>query len=319
MSLDRKTVKMSSNIPHAALQEAARRHNVFVPADSPYQRQVRLLQALWREERKYPIGDHRGPALGSRLKMPWAQRSLANYLTPTIGRLVACEFDNRNKLRKLYGYPRLFDDLLSSQPLCFNLFGELKADFALATAVLRDLTKGVVEKVTRLEFEHSPGRGDRRFSGDHSAFDVYVEFVRNDGGRGFMGFEVKYHEDLSNPPAPHRPRYDEVAKDMGCFLEEKRAALQAKPLQQLWRDHLLAGSLTAARKFDSGQFVIIYPSGNTPCATAVNAYRECLSDDSTFAAWTLEEVVAAISFQCRKAWVEDFDNRYLRFSKLEKA
>ena len=309
---------MSSTPDAAALLEAARRHSVFVPGDNHFQRQVRLLQALWREERGYPIGDHRGPPLGSRLAMPWARKSLANYLTPTIGRLVAFEYANRNKQRKLFGFPRLFDDLLSSQPLCFNLFGELKADLALASAVLGQLTGGAVEKVTRVEFEHSPGRGDARFSGDNSAFDVYLEFQRAGGGRGFIGIEVKYHEDLSNPPAPHRARYDEVAEGMGCFRDEKREALRGKPLQQLWRDHLLAGSLAATKKFDSGLFAVIYPAGNMPCATAVAAYRECLSDGSSFAAWTLEEVVDAVSAHTRAAWVKAFRDRYLRFSKLDK-
>ena len=302
-----------------SLTDAARHHSVFVPGDNTFQRQVRLLQALWREERGYPIGDHRGPKLGSRLQMPWARRSLANYLTPTIGRIVAFEYANRRKERKLYAYPRLFDDLLSSQPLCFNLFGELKANLPLAAKVIGGLTKSGVAKVTRLEFEHSPGRGDARFSGDHSAFDVYVEFLRADGGREFLGIEVKYHEDLSNPPAPHRPRYDEVATMMGCFREEKREALRGKPLQQLWRDHLLAGSLAATERFQAGLFAVIYPQANQPCATAVTAYRECLAEDSTFAAWTLEDVIRTIASHTREPWVEAFDSRYLRFSKLEKA
>jgi len=301
------------------LTEAARKHSVFVAADSPYQRQVRLLQALWREERGYPIGEHRGPALGSRLAMPWAQRTLANYLTPAIGRMAACEYDGRHRERKLFGYPRLFDDLLSSQPLCFNLFGELKADRALASAVFAQLTNGAVASVSRVEFEHSPGRGSGRFSGDRSAFDVYVEFTGANGGRGFIGIEVKYHEDLNNPPAPHRPRYDEVAEGMQCFLDEKREALRTKPLQQLWRDHLLAGSLAATPRFDSGLFTVIYPAANPPCAAAVAAYRGCLSDDSTFAAWTLEEFIAAVAKHTRAPWVEAFEDRYLRFSKLDKA
>lgn len=289
---------------------------MFVPTDSPYQRQIRLLQALWREQNRFPIGEHRGPKLGSRLPMPWARKSLANYLTPTIGRIVAYEYANRHKERKLYGFPRLFDDLLSSQPLCFNLFGELKADLALASSVFAELVPGLA-KVVRLEFEHSPGRGDARFSGDRSAFDVYVEYRRAEGARGFIGIEVKYHEDLGNPPAPHRERYDEVASGMGCFLAEKRSLLKGKPLQQLWRDHLLAGSLIAAKKFDQGLFAVVYPERNTPCANAVAAYRRCLTEENTFTAWTLEEVITAIGRHTKKAWVQAFEDRYLNFSKLE--
>ncbi|MBK8551062.1 MAG: hypothetical protein IPL53_08415 [Ignavibacteria bacterium] len=39
------------------------------------------------------------------------------------------------------------------------------------------------------------GRGSKEYSGDHSAFDVFVEFVRNEK-KGFIGIEVKYSENL---------------------------------------------------------------------------------------------------------------------------
>ncbi|MBN9739411.1 hypothetical protein PP1_030995 [Pseudonocardia sp. P1] len=39
----------------------------------------------------------------------------------------------------LLSRPRLWVDLLPSQPLCFNLFAPLAADLALATATLRPI------------------------------------------------------------------------------------------------------------------------------------------------------------------------------------
>jgi hypothetical protein len=47
-------------------------------------------------------------------------------------------------------------------------------------------------------------------------------------------------------------------------------------------------------RFDDGFCVFLYPEGNGDCASAVGKYRECLTSEDTFAAWTLEEVVAAI-------------------------
>ena len=115
--------------------------------------------------------------LGSRLVMPWAEQTLANYLTDRVKQVVRHEVMDKSKSQgKLFSRPRIFNDLLSSQPLCFNLFGEMRHDLSLATAVFNDITSGRVRTVTSVEFEESPGRGDSRYTGDNSAFDVFVTF-----------------------------------------------------------------------------------------------------------------------------------------------
>lgn len=198
--------------------EQLTRHHVLVPTDNPFQRRARLLQALWREEQGLPIGEHRGRLLGSRLTMPSAKDDLTNYLTDTIRGVVRREvLDPKRSEGKLYGQPRIFNDLLSSQPLCFNLFGELQQDLELATRALRRMTSGCIDAVTAIGFEHSPGRRDAKYTGDRSAFDVFVEYKTEEGSRGFAGIEVKYHESLGDAPTPHRDRYDEVAAKMGYF------------------------------------------------------------------------------------------------------
>jgi hypothetical protein len=126
--------------------------------------------------------------------MPLAEEQLLNYLTPTIRDLVRREvIEPAHNQRKLYSRPRIFDDLLSSQPLCFNLFGELAEDLNLATAVCRELWSERVSEVTAIEFEWSPGRADPRYLDNRSAFDVIVFHTTPAGGRGFVGIEVKYH------------------------------------------------------------------------------------------------------------------------------
>jgi hypothetical protein len=118
-------------------------HHVLVPTDNPFQRRARLLQALWRHEQGLPIGEHRGRPLGSRLALPAAKVTLSNYITDGVRDVVRREVLDRDRAKdKLYGQPRIFNDLLSSQPLCFNLFGELQRDLALATRALRRMTEG---------------------------------------------------------------------------------------------------------------------------------------------------------------------------------
>lgn len=296
-------------------------HHALIPSDNAFQRSARLHQALWRERHGLPIGDHRGGPLGSRLAMPDAKDKLLNFLNDAIRNVVLREvLEPTRRADKLYGEPRIFNDLLSSQPMVFNLFGELRLGLALAGRVFSALTNGRVQRVTAIEFEHSPGRGDPRYTGDRSAFDVYVEYISEAGKRGFIGIEVKYHEGLGDTPAPHRERYDEIADAMGVFKADARERLKGKPLQQIWRDHLLAGSLLHDRAagFDDGLFAFVYPDGNHRCAKAVTLYWDCLTDSSTFVAWTLEDVVAAAKTAGAGSWVEAFEDRYLGFEKLRR-
>jgi len=299
------------------LNHLAREYHAMVPGDSLFQRRARVLQSLWRAEQGYEAGTHRGRPLGSRLPMPWAEESLANYLTDAIRAVVRHEVTP--EAQGLYGYPRIYDNLLSSQPLCFNLFAELEQDRTLATAVLRDLMGDRVHEVNAVRFEHSPGRGDPRYTDDNSAFDVYLEFSGPAHTRGFVGVEVKYHESLQDREAKHRPRYDVVVAEIGCFDEHKLAGLQKRPLQQLWRNHLLAGSLQLVDGFDEGISVFLYPQDNLRCAHAAEDYRGCLARQGSFAVWTLEAVAAALKRHTASPWVDVFIDRYLDFSKLSPA
>ena len=308
-------------------REQLEQHHAWVSGELGWQRQLRLLQALWREEQQLPIGmhpragDERRP-LGSRIALPDAQETLGNYLTDTIRTVLQEELASATAGQKLFSAPRIFDDLLSSQPLCFNLFGELKADLSLATAWGHHLWPDRVERVTRLEFEHSPGRGDASYLGNRTAFDVYLEHTTADGGQGFIGIEVKYHESLRVDPAETRERTSEVAQRSGLFSERDWPALSRPPLQQVWFDHLLALSMlqTDAERWDgNGLFVFLHPVANLASYRVVNRYESCLQRPAYFQRLTLEEVVAALRLIDHSPWIDQFEHRYLTYSKVQRA
>lgn len=191
---------------------------------------------------------------------------------------------------------RLWANLLSSQPLAFNLFADLGRDLDTATRVFRRLWPERVSRVRSIAFEYSPGRGDAMYTADKSAFDVYVEHSTPGGGDGFIGIEVKYHEGLTDPPAKHRARYDEVTSAMQCFRLEEVAKLRQPPIEQIWRDHMLAGSMLLADGscWETGLYVFLHAADNHACRAAVELCRSCLRDSRTFDSITLEAVVDAI-------------------------
>ncbi len=298
------------------------RRAVWVAGDRGWQRRLRLGQALWREAKGLPIGEHRGRPLGSRLAMPEAEQHGWNFLTPGVADLVAGELAAVEAgSSKVLARRRLYEDLLSSQPLAFNLFGELATDLALATRVLGELWPTRVDEVTHVEFEYSPDRGDPRYTGTRSAFDVFVEHTRPGGGTGFVGIEVKYHEHLGVAAAGNTARIEQVAAEAGIFRAEALPWLRRPPLQQLWFDHLLALSMRHAdpHRWQDGVFVIAYPEANPRCAAVTDDYLACLTDRSTVERRTLEEIVAALTRHTTADWVAQFADRYLNSSRVDTA
>lgn len=296
-------------------------HKAFVATDDPFQRRARLLQALWREARGLPIGAKTsGDPIGSRIPLRFAKESFANFLTDAAKNAARAELATAGDgAGKLIAEDRLLANLLSSQPLCFNLFGELQADRGLATRVFRELYPDRIGEVTAVRFEHSPGRGDPHYTGDRSAFGVFVEHSTPAGARGFIGIEVKYHEGLNDAASSHKVRYDALADTMGCFVAEERAALRDKPLQQIWRDHLLAGAMlgNADDRWASGLYVFLHAESNTRCVQAAARYGACLTDARTFSPLTLERLIAALHKHATGTWVSELEDRYLGWKKID--
>lgn len=220
---------------------------------------------------------------------------------------------------------RLYYNYLASTPLTFNLFGPLRFDLELATRAVRTLLPAV-QRVTGIKFEHNPSRRDPTLTMDNTAFDAFLicEARVDDDGRlsnrhgsiqtGFVGVEVKYHEDLCVKPAVYRDEYERVAKAMRCFQDPTARVLRQAPLEQLWRDHLLAGAMVLAGRYSWGLYAFVYPAANYRCQAAARAYASELRDSSTFVRWTLEEFVAVIRFHASSAWVTDIEARYLEFN-----
>ena len=133
-----------------------------------------------------------------------------------------------------------------------------------------------------MRFEWSPGRLDRRYLGYRTAFDVAFLLAMPDGTEGVIGIEMKYHEVAEVEKAPSRLRLTryrevtEVAERDGVFRPGTLEAVVGTPRQQIWRDHLLALSMSQHphRRWSWVRFAIVYPALNGSIAAAVGGYKE---------------------------------------------
>lgn len=309
-------------VPKAVLKK----HKVDEASDSRFKASARLLQSLWRENHEFKIGTYSTPKgkrrkLGSRLHLDCAKQG-ANFLHPDIAKLALRESVYREP-GALIDEERLWSNLLSSQPLCFNLFGSLKLDAPMGNQFFQSLFPDFVQNVTGIFFEHSPGRRNPSFTNDHTAFDVFVTCTTTSGEKGFLAIEVKYSESMSEPAASLRPRYDELSADCAVFKDPAASALREKPLQQLWREHMLCQSMIAKGLYNQGRFIVIYPEQNNNCGAAINTYRTHLIDDAPsatgFDAITLENCLATLRGIGNDELAENLFRRYLDFGRIEEA
>lgn len=235
---------------HAPSRETLRQHHAFesvdaVPRDpdtTDFKRRARLHQALWREKMVYPIGfqpmvaqpGEGSRALGSRLDPAFARGSGANFLDARIRRAVAERLAHPERRQPL-DENRLQAELLSSMPMCFNFFGPLHADLALADRAVHAWWPEVRGRVCAVRFEWSPGRAiPGRFLENRSAFDVAFELALPNGSRGILGVETKYHEDCraESPPGPDRlERYRLVGERAGIFQDDEVERIVGTDLQ----------------------------------------------------------------------------------------
>lgn len=322
---------MRSNIDKELIQYHAK-----YAADSEFSRKARLQQSKWRELKGYPIGKTpRGDTpMGNFIEKLFAHEQKVNLLTENIRQIALDELASSKSTGALIQENRLWENTLSSQPLCFNLFGEMHYDLNLATDFFKEsFPDRAIFRVTAVRFEYSPSRGEKALTGDHSAFDAFVEYVAESGNKGFIGIEVKYAESLMEGRdsikrtfAMHKEEYLRVSAgaydasgngartifDMDSIEEMAQA-----PKFQIWRDHLLALSMLQADLYDEGFFLFLYPYQNAECREGFHEYKDSLaikSEDAAKRCYLYEgdifEYIQRLHDMAGQPWSQELVERY---------
>ena len=293
--------------------------------DNRFTARMRLHQSWYRANvLKVPWGTGPGPSSdsqwGNMLTREDGAKGL-NFLTPKIFEVAKRRIAEKTGTVDEY---RLLHNMLSSQPMCFNLFGPMVDDLALATRVFRKLVPGLA-RVTRVAIEFAPEPASEYLS-DRTAFDAFAEFDRADGTRGFIGIETKLTEPFS------QKRYDTPEYRRWSDRPDSPWPEQAWPQladighNQLWRDHLLAVAMVLHPNspYSWGGLMVVAPPGDEACAAAMGAYGKLLKkDDDTLVDCPLEKLVGVIEEEVQSQghvdWVADFRPRYLDLSLSEEA
>ena len=184
------------------------------PEMTAFRRAARYHQAQWREANRHPIGTQpisprpgdKVRPVGSRLPLEYARDTGANFLTPAA--LDAARARTAYiEPRQSFDHQRLWADLLSSSAVSFNLFGDLAADLARADRAVHRWFPDAPGRVSEVRFAHSPGWFDPAYLHSLRSFDAVFTLDLDDGSRGIVAVNVKYHErNKSETPRPENRR-----------------------------------------------------------------------------------------------------------------
>jgi hypothetical protein len=233
--------------------------------------------------------------VGNRVPLAYGRDSGATFLTPAAVEAARAR-DAVTEREQSIDHQRVWADLLSSEALAFNLFGDLWADHERADRALRGWWPDTPGAVSEVRFAHSPGRLDPEWLNSLRAFDAAFVLDLDGERHGIVGIDTKYHERLKpeTPKPENLWRYRDVHERSGAFTPNAWDAVSGRSdIWWLWLEHLLLFAMLQhpSGAWTWGRYVCVYPAGNPDMADACARYRALLRDPSTFSSMTIEELL----------------------------
>ncbi|HEY5536084.1 MAG TPA: hypothetical protein VIL99_14255 [Ignavibacteria bacterium] len=138
---------------------------------------------------------------------------------------------------------RLFNNLLSSQPLCFNFFSELSINKNIGLKLLQYYYPELTELIN-VYFEYAP---PENYTNDNTAFDVAFEVMAGTKS-GIIGWECKYTDNFSTYEYD-KPEYRELYSKSKSFRGAYEELANSRT-NQLFRSQLIAEGLLQNKKYE---------------------------------------------------------------------
>jgi hypothetical protein len=99
--------------------------SVYNQQDTDFKAYGRLLQSQWREKHDYPIGkSQNGTQYGNYVEEDFAKKTGCTFLTEKVWKIAQLELEKAKITGAFYQENRFISNLLTSQSMCFNIFGE---------------------------------------------------------------------------------------------------------------------------------------------------------------------------------------------------
>lgn len=220
---------------------------------------------------------------------------------------------------------RLYNNMLSSQPMCFNLFYPIKALFEkndkAGTKVLQACFSELdIKHIIAVEIEYLP-YPVHLYLDDKTAFDAMIIYQTSSNEKNILAIETKYIEKLGENPSSKLNKQIELVKNSYLFNDDGRSAA-LKGFGQLGRNFLLAEKYRFENRLDKAFAVTISPLENDSSKTEIESFHQLMKPEFRNRLFynSLEDIVESIKTNVPRNmndWIYSFEKRYLNFKTID--
>jgi hypothetical protein len=221
---------------------------------------------------------------------------------------------------------RLFNNMLSSQPMCMNLFADLRLAVQHGNANAGEIVRAMfrelpIATVDGLEIEMLP-QPKKNYIDDKTAFDAAVFFTDRDGHKGLASIETKYTDKLGGNAAVNEKFQKDKARELGLFNDEGSAWYETHHLDQIVRNLLLTVVYGERHQLRLVRNFVIAPVADQETPKLIDTLRPRLAARyrDAISLVPLEEVVdrgLGAADGPFKGHLREFRRRYLEFGPVE--
>ena len=295
-------------------------------SDNKFTSKCRLLQSKYREnilKQDYGVGPYYNSQTSYGNMLIKGEETGLNFISE-----VAFQFAKQKVLEKQINRYltidefRLFNNMLSSMPMCFNLFADLRqlliADKQAASSVIKLLFQEIdwIETVNYIDVEFIP-IPIGQYTNDKTAFDAMLIVTDKKGKKGLISIETKYTDLLGSNSSSNIDLKNEIVRDNKVFSEEYSLLLKQNGYQQIHRNYLL--TYIYAKKSGIKNFVnvIISPKQDTQSTQEIIEVSEYLNKNKNSIFKISLEDFTNRGINCENEQIaklmNKFQERYLNF------
>lgn len=299
-----------------------------LPRDpDPLTRRCRLLQSWYRVEvlkiAKCGPWRHGDRSVGSSIVD--GEMSGANFISPgAFAYAKQRAADKKNNPDLTIDEFRLFNNMLSSMPMCFNLFADFRtaamAGWANCTRVLGEIFKtSPINRVDEVGVEIVPMLPE--YIEDKTAWDAAVFYTDRDGRKGLASIETKYTDKLGANRASRQDKKFQLARDLGVFSDDGLKWYETHGFDQVARNLLLTLAYAKTHNLIQAKNYVLAPKDDNEGGAAVSELQNRLSPQYKDSIELLPlETVVERGLTCADEFFTDhlnrFRRRYLDFSQI---
>lgn len=217
---------------------------------------------------------------------------------------------------------RLFNNMLSSMPMCFNLFSDLRELLLSSpdetTRIIKLIFKEFdwIYKVTYIDVEFIPIPVSD-YTNDKSAFDAMILMEDMNGKKGLISIETKYTDILGSNTSSDSDLKNSIIEKANIFDQELTKDLKTNGYKQIHRNYLLTYVFAKQNKFKHFINVVVSPEEDELSVSEIEEMKShLLKHQGSIIKISLETVVKR-AINCGNNEISSimgkFHERYLNF------